>query len=310
MNRAPTARVSMSIVALCVAGCGGELDPGPVPAAGHPLVPGRIAISMTAGGNVDVYAVEDGGTGLVRLTTDPAQDGEPSWSPDGTRLAFASTREGTAKIYLMNADGSGVVRLTDGTAGGTAGRDFAPDWSPDGSRIAFVHEDRIFLVGIDGSDLRAFDPPLPVPPEWTCRRQRSPSWSADGSSLVYVENLCFSIPRVYRAGLDGSVAVLLAEVNPGPSPRLIFAATVSPTDALVYVYSLPDNPEPGSSLSVPGAGALNPGSPAWAPDGSALVFVGRTALHERSRLYVMGADGSGLRQLGLDAEAESPDWTR
>lgn len=282
----------------------------------HPLVPGRIAFSMDAGGNTDIYSIQDGGTDLRRITTHPAQDGDPSWSPDGSQLAFISLRDGEPRIYRINADGTGEVRLTDGSAGGSLGRDVLPAWSRDGSRIAFVHRphaasaDRIYTMAVDGSDVRLFDPPLAVPPDWTCRSQSFPSWGVDGS-MVFTENLCFSIPRVYRAKPDGSPVILLAEVGTNPSPRLILTATISPTDRLAYVYSLPDEPPPSPSrLNVGPVSGVYVGMPAWAPDGSALVFAWMEAIEDRPRLYVMGADGTGLRLLGLDAEADGPDWTR
>jgi Tol biopolymer transport system component len=55
------------------------------------------------------------GSGKRNLTRNPAQDGSPSWSPDGRRIAFVSNRDGRdGGIYVMNADGSGQRRLTHG----------------------------------------------------------------------------------------------------------------------------------------------------------------------------------------------------
>jgi Tol biopolymer transport system component len=42
-----------------------------------------------------------------RLTLDPADDTNPTWSPDGTRIAFTSDRKGHRDIYVKAASGGG-----------------------------------------------------------------------------------------------------------------------------------------------------------------------------------------------------------
>jgi hypothetical protein len=42
-----------------------------------------------------------------RLTFDPADENNPTWSPDGSRIAFSSNRTGTHEIYQKLANGSG-----------------------------------------------------------------------------------------------------------------------------------------------------------------------------------------------------------
>ena len=69
------------------------------------------------------------GTDETRLTTNPAEDREPAWSPDGTKIAFFRAASG---IYVMDADGTGVTLVTP-----TPGRIGLPAWSPDGTKIAF-----------------------------------------------------------------------------------------------------------------------------------------------------------------------------
>jgi len=79
------------------------------------------------------------GTGLTRLTFNPAYDRQPAWSPNGSLLAFTSNRTdpnfatcvqtGTCNwdIFVMRANGSGVRQLTFDT-----GDDEWPEFSPDG----------------------------------------------------------------------------------------------------------------------------------------------------------------------------------
>ena len=57
----------------------------------------------------DIYVVDADGAGLTQLTTDPGNDIQPTWSPDGSRIAFSSDRDGAYEIYTMAADGSEPV---------------------------------------------------------------------------------------------------------------------------------------------------------------------------------------------------------
>ena len=41
------------------------------------------------------------GTGLLRLTRDPAEDTQPAWSPDGKKIVFSSNRGGKFGIYEL-----------------------------------------------------------------------------------------------------------------------------------------------------------------------------------------------------------------
>ena len=67
------------------------------------------------------------GSGVRRLTEDPASDESPEWSPDGKTIAFVSDRDGGHEVFAMSADGSDPHALTQGPD------DNDPVWSPDGS---------------------------------------------------------------------------------------------------------------------------------------------------------------------------------
>jgi TolB protein len=78
-----------------------------------------------------LYVMNRDGSGVVRLTTTPAEDRTAAFSPDGASIAFMSERDGTpAGIYLMRADGSGLRRVGDLRPGHGV-----PFFSPDGSRV-------------------------------------------------------------------------------------------------------------------------------------------------------------------------------
>src|SRR5438477_2245109 len=84
--------------------------------------------------NIDIFVANADGTGLTRLTDDPALDQDPAWSPDGSKIVWASAQGGQfsrdLKLWVMNADGSGKTQLTQGSGQ-------APNWSPAGSKVAF-----------------------------------------------------------------------------------------------------------------------------------------------------------------------------
>ena len=88
----------------------------------------------------DLYRIDLATGSWGRLTHDPADDRDPSWHPDGTRIAWSSDRAawGSDGVYhLFELDlASGEARaLTHGDH-----EDAAPAWSPDGRRLLFTSD--------------------------------------------------------------------------------------------------------------------------------------------------------------------------
>ena len=61
----------------------------------------------------DIFLVPVTGGAARQLTTNPAHDTEPLWSPDGKTVVFASYREGQKDIWAVPVTGGKPKRLTD-----------------------------------------------------------------------------------------------------------------------------------------------------------------------------------------------------
>ena len=91
----------------------------------------------------DLYLLPIGGGEATRITSGPAYDAQPRFSPDGTSIAFASDRGGIENLWTCDLDGGNARAIStekDATVNG-------PAWSRDGE----------YLVGrkrlTDGSSL-------------------------------------------------------------------------------------------------------------------------------------------------------------
>src|SRR5581483_9196050 len=127
--------------------------------------------------NFEIYVMNANGSGQTRLTTNPARDDFPDWSPDGSKIVFTSDRDGNAEIYVMFADGSGQINITNNPA-----FDAQAAWSPDSHKIAFgsTRDGNYEIYVTDGSSTTrlttnlAFDgapawqPLLPVSGDFNC----------------------------------------------------------------------------------------------------------------------------------------------
>lgn len=64
----------------------------------------------------DIFTVPADGGRATQLTTHPAHDTRPVWSPDGRQIAFASDRNGGFDVFIMSRYGGAPTRLTTHSA--------------------------------------------------------------------------------------------------------------------------------------------------------------------------------------------------
>lgn len=201
----------------------GTREEPPAPSEGLPLTYGNetaatwspdrlwIAYQGRAAGNTDIYRMRPDGSGSERLTDDLAEDTDPAWSPDGSRIAFISTRGGDGpRLHMMDADGGNVRRVMFRV--GTAHKD--PVWARDGRRLVVV-------ATVDGADV------LYIVDAETGNSGRlgtgaEPAWSPDGARVYYAER-----DSIFWRPPDGGFRrfVLADARSPEPAPdghRLAF----------------------------------------------------------------------------------------
>ncbi|MEX2179224.1 MAG: LpqB family beta-propeller domain-containing protein [Gemmatimonadaceae bacterium] len=102
-----------------------------------------LAYDSNRRGSFDIYKLRLDGGEPIQLTSDPANDFIPGWSPDDREIAFHSTREGTRDIYVVSAEGGAEQVAVRGPA-----QELQPRWSPDGRRLAYTIVDTAGIVAL------------------------------------------------------------------------------------------------------------------------------------------------------------------
>jgi Tol biopolymer transport system component len=250
---------------------------------------GKIAFASNRDGNSEIYVMNADGTAQTRITSNPAADSEPAWSPSGTKIAFESNRAGNSEIYVMNADGTGQTRITSNPAD-----DFGPAWSPDGTRIAFASTRAetccpyaIFTMKADGSDVTQL-----TGSAFALGGATQPAWSPNGTKIAFTTG---APSDVWVINADGTTPTRLTSEgfgSPNWSPDGTKIAFNSGTD----VYTMNADGTGQTSIT---SGLV----PAWSPDGGAIVFVSRADGDSEIRVFPSGAQLTHNQVSDTD-----PDW--
>jgi Tol biopolymer transport system component len=90
-------------------------------------------VETNENGNLDIWVYDLERGARTRLTSHPATDIVPVWSPDSQRIVFSSYRPGNIDVFLAPADGSAGDRAIVSSPN----NERVSDWSSDGRRILY-----------------------------------------------------------------------------------------------------------------------------------------------------------------------------
>jgi Tol biopolymer transport system component/tRNA A-37 threonylcarbamoyl transferase component Bud32 len=108
-----------------------------------------VAYTTDDAGNLDIAVLPLAGGNVNRVVDHPADDAQPRWSPDGSKLAFISTRDrggmltpvgglGALSPYVQGTGGDlFLMPAMGGTATKLVEQAVYPTWSPGGDHLAF-----------------------------------------------------------------------------------------------------------------------------------------------------------------------------
>jgi Tol biopolymer transport system component/DNA-binding winged helix-turn-helix (wHTH) protein len=200
-------------------------------------------------GNTDIYVTLVGSTDVRRVTTDPADDFAPSWSPDGRRIAFLRRIGHSARIHVTSALGGPDSKLSEFPVGAREAEEFLGaqiTWSPDGRSIVAGRDPRIatdesaglFQIPLEGGE------PHPITRPKRPTFDLAPAFSADGRRLAYLS--CELMGVFLPLLLPDQCAVRVIDVDDRSTPT---------TEARTLATQPPD-----------------PSGLAWSRDGESIVF--------------------------------------
>ena len=145
---------------------------------GNPPKADEIAFVSNHTGDSDIYLTQlrTPNPEPWPLVATPAEEIEPSFSPDGNKLVYASNLTGAYKLYIMNLIDRSTKQITFGSS-----TERQPGWSPDGKCIAFSSNRSgnwdIWVYDVQSSSSRQISKDK--------RSDTSPCWMTDSNYIIF-----------------------------------------------------------------------------------------------------------------------------
>ena len=252
----------------------------------------------------DLWVADLNGQNVLRLTSTPAVESDPHFSPDGKWIAFTSNRSGNTAVYIVSAKGGEPKRLTFHPAA-TLSR----GWSNDGKQVLFSSERetapsnymRLWTVPSTGGN------PTLVAKQWGF----DGSYSPDGKQMVIDKMDRWDVEwRAYRGGQNTPLVILnLADYSETLIPNEQRSIDIQPLWMGDKIYFLSDRQGGVSNVwsFTPSNGTFNQLTKFKGADvkwlsgqGSALVYEHEGQLHQ------MDLSGKNSKDIAIQVVGDFP----